>query len=346
MPQPPATSPTTLASWALAIASALEAAGFEAGPILERSGLSLPRLAAAPEGRVPTVLMTRLWGNVLLATGEPAFGLKVAGHAQPLHFHDLGVMLLAGQRPLDALLALVRYYRLISDSVHVHLVSQPGLLGLSIRQLPQMAVHPMALDAFAASQLRLMRLVGGDAMRAVRVCLSRPAPAQGGPWRRAFGVLPEFDSRDTVLWYRRDQLEAPRPGAPDAWVRQSETGVQAYLAGLDGGAADELGARVRQVLRAGLPAISTLEEVARAMGVSARSLRRGLDQGGPGFRAVRLALVMELARSLLHGTRLPVGEIAARLGYRDAGSFSKAFRDHAGETPLRWRQRHQRTAAE
>lgn len=338
MPHVPDRLPTTLASWPLAIAAALEAAGIDADDVLARCGVSRAELVAAPSGRVPTASMTRLWSAVLQVTGDPAFGLKVAGHAQPLHFHDLGLMLLACQRPLDAMLALVRYYRLISDSVHVQLLSQPGLLGLSIRALPQTPVHPMALDAFAAGQLRLMRLVAGEALSAVAVWLSRPAPAHVGPWSRAFGVLPRFGTRDTVLWYQRDQLEVARPGAGDLRMHQSESSVQAYLAGLDGGAADELVARVRQVLRAGLPAIGTLSEVARTIGVSTRSLRRRLDEGGPGFRALRQEILMEQARMLLRETPLPVGEVAARLGYRDAGSFSKAFSRHAGASPLRWRK--------
>src|SRR5690606_1136867 len=333
-------TPTTLASWPLAVARALDADGRDGAALLAMAGLSQPALEVSPGGRVPTALMTRLWALVQQQTGDPAFGLKVAGHAQPLHFRDLGIMMLACQRPLDVLLALVRYYRLISDSVHVQLVSQPGRLGLCIRELPQVPVHPMALDAFTAGQLRMMKLVGGDTLRAVAVSLSRPAPIQPAPWRKAFGVLPAFGAPETVLWYPRDLLEVPRLGGNEALVRQGESGVQAYLAGLDGAPGQDPVAQARQVLRAGLPAIGTLDELARAMGLGTRSLRRLLDQAGPGFRALKDEVLMEQACQWLHDTRLPVGEVAARLGFNDAGSFSKAFRRHTGTTPLRWRRLH------
>jgi len=47
---------------------------------------------------------------------------------------------------------------------------------------------------------------------------------------------------------------------------------------------------------------------------------------------------LEKARDLLADTRLSVGEIAERLGYRDVHFFSRQFARHTGLPPLAWRK--------
>jgi AraC-like DNA-binding protein len=45
----------------------------------------------------------------------------------------------------------------------------------------------------------------------------------------------------------------------------------------------------------------------------------------------------EIARQLLEGTRLPLAEIAATLGYSDPSAFTRAFRRWSGHAPAAWR---------
>lgn len=55
-------------------------------------------------------------------------------------------------------------------------------------------------------------------------------------------------------------------------------------------------------------------------------------------------LRMERAMRLLAGSRMPVDDIAARVGYADRSSFAKAFRDSAGLPPAEYRTRFQSAA--
>lgn len=48
---------------------------------------------------------------------------------------------------------------------------------------------------------------------------------------------------------------------------------------------------------------------------------------------------MERARDLLARTRLPIDEVAARVGYSDRGTFSKTFKERAGLSPSSYRRR-------
>lgn len=58
-------------------------------------------------------------------------------------------------------------------------------------------------------------------------------------------------------------------------------------------------------------------------------------------RAFILEARMSQAKDLLSGTRLPIEEVAARVGYADRSSFAKLFKDRTGETPAGYRRRYQ-----
>jgi AraC family transcriptional regulator len=48
---------------------------------------------------------------------------------------------------------------------------------------------------------------------------------------------------------------------------------------------------------------------------------------------------MEKAKVLLSTTRLPVADVAWRLGYTNAAKFARQFRRHTGLNPSAWRSR-------
>ncbi len=73
--------------------------------------------------------------------------------------------------------------------------------------------------------------------------------------------------------------------------------------------------------------------------------RRFRRATGVSPRAFILTKRMERARELLAHTRVPVEEVAARVGYSDRSSFSKAFQDQAGLAPASYRRRLQAASA-
>ena len=55
-----------------------------------------------------------------------------------------------------------------------------------------------------------------------------------------------------------------------------------------------------------------------------------------------IAWRMAVARDLLRGTELRIGEVAERIGYASASTFSTAFSRHVGEAPSRYAERDRR----
>jgi len=88
-------------------------------------------------------------------------------------------------------------------------------------------------------------------------------------------------------------------------------------------------------LRDGGPDIG---DVARHLGVSARTLQRRLAEAGQSFNQIVEATRRETAETWLAGSHLAIGEIGYLLGYSDVAAFHRAFKRWTGLTPLSFRR--------
>jgi len=89
-----------------------------------------------------------------------------------------------------------------------------------------------------------------------------------------------------------------------------------------------------------------LEDIAERLIVSEATLRRQLSAAGTGFSELLIDSRMSVALSLLQSTDLPIGHIAADVGYESPSRFSVRFRARFGFAPtaIRGHHRPQRTA--
>ena len=84
---------------------------------------------------------------------------------------------------------------------------------------------------------------------------------------------------------------------------------------------------------------ATLEDVAKDLRVSARSLQRLLSKAGTTFHDEVVTARMTVACELLLSTDLKVAAIASRLGISER-AVTMLFRDKTGITPIEWRKKH------
>ena len=96
--------------------------------------------------------------------------------------------------------------------------------------------------------------------------------------------------------------------------------------------------RVRSVLLESLPSgDASIRSVSKQLGMSTRTLQRRLGEEGAAYRQIVRETRLELARHYLRNTTLSYGEISLLVGFDDASSFFRAFREWTGSTPEAWR---------
>ncbi|MDB4957499.1 MAG: Transcriptional regulator, AraC family protein [Myxococcales bacterium] len=177
-----------------------------------------------------------------------------------------------------------------------------GVLGLRCQQLPD---PPVPITA---------------------VSLPGEPPRNSGPWEQLFKVAPRWRAPASSLTIPAALLERP--------LRTADIGVREALGtGPMASTKDEVRAHVRQWIRESPEA----EEVARALGLSLRTLQRRLGDEGASFRQLVLEIKIEVAKELLGNVQLSIGEIASAVGFSRVPAFSRAFSQATGMTPSGFR---------
>jgi AraC family transcriptional regulator, regulatory protein of adaptative response / methylphosphotriester-DNA alkyltransferase methyltransferase len=83
----------------------------------------------------------------------------------------------------------------------------------------------------------------------------------------------------------------------------------------------------------------SLASVAREIATSRRQLQRAFaEAGGTSFSRELQRVRMACAAQLLLDGSLPVQDVAAAVGYRQAAQFAKVFRRHQGVPPSSFRR--------
>lgn len=84
-----------------------------------------------------------------------------------------------------------------------------------------------------------------------------------------------------------------------------------------------------------------LDEIARTMDLSVRTLQRELHRNGTDFRTLTNLIRTQRAIELLKSTRLPITMISEDLGYSSPAGFTRAFRNATGCGPREYRDKRQ-----
>lgn len=159
----------------------------------------------------------------------------------------------------------------------------------------------------------------------------RHARPQDGEWyARLFGRNLSFDARRNALLLDRSTLAWPLQGA-DA---ERHARLAAEYRERVRRSPELIAHRAEQLVRAALPFHPIkLEETARLMRMSRRTLQRRLELVGSGFERIIDAVRADLARSYLAESHLTVAEIAEILQFSETSALSRAVRRWHGKAP-------------
>ena len=141
--------------------------------------------------------------------------------------------------------------------------------------------------------------------------------------------------RVTVTFSARDAARPFVTANEPMWaVFEPELRRRLAQLGRDATTSERVQAALLELLPSGR---SSIDEVARELCVSPRTLQRQLRRDGASFQAVLHRTRESLARHYLADEHLSTTEIAFLLGYDEPNSFHRAFQAWTGQTPHRVR---------
>ncbi len=155
---------------------------------------------------------------------------------------------------------------------------------------------------------------------------------------RHFQIEPRFNQARNAIYFNRDILDTPLPGArPDLHQRAHDILVNhSTFHESPVSFAQSVIERVSQ--QTDLLSCN-LNEIAQHFGMSSRTFQRRLKQEGRAFSDLISTAQCALATRWLAETQMDINTISARLGYQSRRAFTNAFKQWTGTTPSGYRER-------
>jgi AraC-like DNA-binding protein len=330
-------NPTVPAVHALHLVTLVRRWNVPAEDLLAPVGLVEASLAD-PGARLGLAQIEALVARARTLTREPGLGLYL-GLQMSISSHGyLGFAAMSAATVRDALALATRFAPTRTDALRLRLHEDAGSAALVIEERADLgAARDFVILALLVGIWQMGRALTGreldgrmDVAFAEPAYMARFAPFAGGRLR--------FDQPAHQLVFDAAVLELPMKMADPAALRLAAEQCERELATLRAGADERVLAQVeRLVARAG-GGFRSLDEVARALHLSPRTLKRRLAAEGASFSDVVEHERRERALLLLAAPDLPLDAVAERLGYSDVANFTRAFRRWTGTTPGAYRR--------
>jgi AraC-like DNA-binding protein len=320
----------------------VEEEGVRVSAVLRRAGLPQD-LFDQTRILVNTEELFALWRAIGEVSQDPAIGWKLATETKTERFHPMGLAALSTENFGTAVAHMARYKKL---SAPEEILQQTENDEWSIQFHWSMAVDvepQILIEHCFAWVLTIARHGSGKRISPVRVELVHPrshlksleryfgCPVVCGASRNAL-VFRAGDAACPFVTRNAELLEMLAPQFEQELKQHS--GEDTFIELVRGA--------IQQRLTGQRP---NVEDIARDLHMSPRTLQRRLQEAASGFQRVLDEARHQMARYYLGNSVLELNEAAYLLGYEDANSFARAFRGWEGMPPGHWREA-QRTAAD
>jgi AraC-like DNA-binding protein len=314
-----------------------------AGPAIDQSEL-LRSIGLSPDGgsveeMVSDLAYYDLFERVARAVGDATDLPLRTGRS--MRCDDYGAFGLAWKTAptLRASLARAeRYWRLLT-SVSEYEVRpvEDGAYFILHRSGERRLGMRLSNEATLASVVSIVREVLPLPFVPREVHLRHPPPSTLHAHRAYFGCPVRFDSELDALLISSEALVGPTRQADDALTRFLLDHLDAELRRVE--ADRPLEAMVRDAIARSLSeGVPRMQEIARRLGLSERTLQRRLGEEGLSFQRLVDGARREFAEGLLVQSDYSLAEIAFLAGFSEQSAFNRAFRRWADATPAAYRE--------
>jgi AraC-like DNA-binding protein len=288
-----------------------------------------------PHARLPHSLHLAVLARARALTAEPALGVFWGLQIRLSVFGYLGFATTSAATLREAIELAVQYAPLAStsESMRLHVEGNVASLFLDER-IDNGGVRDIITLARLVSLWRIGETITGRDLHASAE-VAFPEPEY---FARFAHMAPpvRFDRPATRALFDVEVLDYPLINADRVALRLAAEQCARELSAL--GEAGRLVRSVRSLVWKGDGGLRSPSEVASALHMAPRTLRRKLESRGHSLSALFDQERRDRALSLLGSPDLSLAQVAERLGYRSVQNFERAFRRWTGTTPAAHRR--------
>lgn len=312
--------------------------GIPASLLLKQAGIPI-ELRGRPQARITDAQLTQLVKAVWRATGDEFLGFTEQRCKN-------GVFALMAESVLQAetlgavLQQSARFYQIVRDDIDVAVVQHDDEVEfqISLKQ-PALDTDHLLQEFLLLMFQRFSCWLVGQQLAISKTTFNYPQPDHVDEYRLMFGEQLVFDAPVSSFYLSQRLLSLP--------VVQEVDALQAFLAASPAGILrrpqldETYHTQIRRlIIDAGIATPPSLDDLASAMHVTTRTLRRKLKEEGTTYRQILDRLRRDLAIHLLTDEALSVAVVSQRTGFAEPAAFCRAFKRWMGVAPSAY-QRHE-----
>jgi AraC-like DNA-binding protein len=263
--------------------------------------------------------------------GDVDIGLRAGASVYPGDFAVLEYAARSCPTLGDAIRGFARYVGLLNEAIQLELLEDGEHFIWRQRVVDGVAQPPAANDFVLAAANTFAKTYCRVHEPPIEVHFAHPEPPYRALYDDVFGTKVRFGAADNAFVLSRKRLDAPLRSTDLGLRAEYEAHASELLANSRGSSGVTVA--VRRMLLANLRTGScSMATTARNLGMSEPTLRRRLDEEGATYATVLDEVRYDLARRYLADADVAGSDVAFLLGFKDASSFSKAFRRWTGGT--------------
>jgi AraC-like DNA-binding protein len=318
-----------------ALVGVIERAGASRAEFLSAAGIDA-QLIEDRDARLPVVEYLKAIDAAILVSGDPALGLHLGEQSSSVMFDVLGPLAERAATLRQCVETISRYSRLIAEGHDPQLVEAGELASIRFAALRgEFAAVRLTAEFALVGLVRMLEQFVDGAARSTKVCFAYEAPSYVAEYQRIFEGAEHFGQPFTGVEFPAAWLEtAQLYQSPDLYALL-KTEADRNLGRLERVAA--LSDRIKLILASRSPReLPTIDEMARALDMSARSVRRRLLAEGKSYGALVERCRVHAAKRMLEQPRASIQDTAYALGFAAPAAFHRAFKRWTGMTPKQY----------
>ncbi|MGI0486660.1 AraC family transcriptional regulator ligand-binding domain-containing protein [Pantanalinema rosaneae CENA516] len=292
-----------------------------------------------PEALLPLKQVLQFMENAALTMEVEPFGLLAGQQTHIANLGALGRLLchsLTLQSAINTLICLMPSY---NSGDRIWLKPQGEIIWLCRHFTNGLEHHyPQAVQWSVVCLIHLIQLAADSQWQPIEIHLAI-APTPGFDQIAVFAntkVL--FNQEATAIAVPKTFLSLPLRNSEQYGKHQQDQDYQALYSSAP---ATNFPASLRQILgvhlKQGYPSIQSIAEI---LGVSVRSFQRQLNHANLTYSQLIEQVRLEYSVQRLRDPTTKIADIAAEIGYTDAGNFARAFKRWTGVSPKTYSIRH------
>lgn len=313
---------------------------------LKRAGLSEEEIfrsldfsdqdLAGEDFRLTTEQHERFIKRAVALTGNPHLALEMKDYAFDATSNAVLILFATSGRISKALRLITRYNPIYTRTLSSSMVeTETGPVLVVDSHLNDEAVIYFAISSFMVFLDSFFQAALNGAHLVTHARLALPEPEGFNAVRDRFGFEITFDGARTEIHLARELIDKPLKTADPQTTRLITEYCEKQLADLH--TEVSMSDAVSSLIIEHIAAPPNLPEAAIMIGLSARSLRRHLQNEGTTYQLLLNEARRTLSIKLLRETNEPVSAIAYEIGFEHPSHFGRAFKKWTGQSPSDFR---------